>query len=84
MFKKAFKTQNRNKLKRSEVRRFRTGLLTAFPHITEEQLNQAHTIFHLHTCMMMDLSFSIFSCISCSFTSTGGVTFTRCCRPRRT
>lgn len=40
MFKKAFKTQNRNKLKRSEVRRFRTGLLTAFPHITEEQLNQ--------------------------------------------
>jgi hypothetical protein len=51
MFKKAFKTQNRNKLKRSEVRRFRTGLLTAFPHITEEQLNQAPTrsIFHLHT-----------------------------------
>ena len=43
MFKKAFKTQNRNKLKRSEVRRFRTGLLTAFPHITEEQLNQART-----------------------------------------
>lgn len=56
MFKKAFKTQNRNKLKRSEVRRFRTGLLTAFPHITEEQLNQARTRSHLHT-------FSIFSCI---------------------
>jgi hypothetical protein len=40
MFKKPFKAQNRNKLKRSEVRRFRTGLLAAF-NVTEEQLNQA-------------------------------------------
>jgi hypothetical protein len=47
MFKKPFKSQNRNKLKRSEVRKFRTGLLAAFPHISEEQLSQARLEFHL-------------------------------------